>query len=240
MFPFASLKKNPFAHIGIPLALVLVGTLAYAGVPRTFSAGQPLRSADLNDNFSALSAQIDALAAKSGVPTGTVEAWAGDTGKIPAGWVLCDGRSLDKAQFPALFDAIGFAHGGNGASAFSVPDLRGRFLRGVDNGSTRDPGRDTRTAAQPGGNVGNAVGTVEADSLKTHTHGVTDPGHSHAIPTDNGAAGPYNEVPTGIGRGYDYAPNEPTSRETTGISINAAGSEETRPVNVAVNFIIKT
>src|SRR3954454_828523 len=47
---------------------------------------------------------------------------AGKQGDHP-GWLACDGRSLSTTGFPGLFDAIGYAFGGSGAS-FSVPDLR--------------------------------------------------------------------------------------------------------------------
>ena len=71
----------------------------------------------------------------------------------------------------ALFAAIGTAHGsGAGAAQFSLPDYRGRFLRGVDHGANRDPDASRRTAASGGGNLGDAVGSVQGERLGRHPH----------------------------------------------------------------------
>lgn len=181
--------------------------------------------------------ELTPAAANSLVPTGTVVAFAGTPARVPAGWLLCDGRSVTRAMYPGLFDAIGTAHGGDGTN-FNLPDYRGRFLRGVDSGTMRDPDRAARTAANPGGNTGDAVGSVEADSLRSHAHGVTDPGHSHVQATNAGGGAP-TELGTGSA-GADYFPATRTSSEPTGISIQPSGDRETRPVNAAVNYIIKS
>ncbi len=88
----------------------------------------------------ALQRQLETL-----VPPGTVIAFAGDT--PPEGWLPCDGSSVSRADYPALFAAIGTTHGeGEQVSSFRLPDFRGRFLRGVDGGAGRDrrPGRSLR------------------------------------------------------------------------------------------------
>src|SRR5262245_17043992 len=74
-------------------------------------------------------------------PIGSITAWAGPKEKVPTGWMLCQGEGLDrtKAENKPLFDAIGTSWGGDGANIFYVPDLRGRFLRGVDMKQGRDP-----------------------------------------------------------------------------------------------------
>lgn len=113
-------------------------------------------------------------------PSGAVVAFAGGT--APEGWLLCDGSAVSRTQYASLFAAIGTAHGsGDGATTFQLPDYRGRFLRGVDDGQKRDPDALTRTAAAPGGNAGDAVGSLEDDAFASHTHGVTDPGHQHGV-----------------------------------------------------------
>ncbi len=112
--------------------------------------------------------------------------------------MLCDGRSLDMndARYNPLFRAIGTAWGGDANPNFSIPDLRGRFLRGVDkntagvptppggDGLIRDPDRDSRTPASPDaanpanqGNRANFVGSMQNDALQAHIH--IDSGHSH-------------------------------------------------------------
>ncbi len=67
------------------------------------------------------------------VPAGVVVPFAGDV--VPNGWLLCDGSTVSSNDFPALFNAIGEAHGDGGDGPdglFDLPDYRGRFLRGVD------------------------------------------------------------------------------------------------------------
>jgi hypothetical protein len=46
-------------------------------------------------------------------------------GRVPNGWMACQGQTLDVAKYPALFAAIGNAHGGDGVTTFRLPDFRG-------------------------------------------------------------------------------------------------------------------
>ena len=72
-------------------------------------------------------------ATPSGIPAGMILPYAG--GPIPNGWLACDGSAVSSAEYPYLFAAIGetWGNGGDGSGpAFSLPDFRGRFLRGVD------------------------------------------------------------------------------------------------------------
>jgi microcystin-dependent protein len=55
---------------------------------------------------------------------GEIRLFAGDF--APVGWQLCDGSSLPIAGNEALFQLIGTTYGGDGETAFDVPDLRGR------------------------------------------------------------------------------------------------------------------
>ena len=113
-------------------------------------------------------------------PSGAILAFGGSA--APDGWLICDGSSVSRTQYASLFAAVGVAHGsGDGATTFNLPDYQGRFLRGVDHGSGRDPNASARTAAHPGGNVGDEVGSIEGDAYSMHTHPVTDPGHKHGI-----------------------------------------------------------
>src|SRR5580692_10411038 len=81
-------------------------------------------------------------------PSGAVMAFAGAS--APEGWLVCDGSAVSRTQYATLFAAIGTAHGsGDGTTTFQLPDYRGRFLRGVDDGQGRDPDAATRTAAAP-------------------------------------------------------------------------------------------
>jgi len=173
--------------------------------------------------------------AEIGVPVGTIVSFAGST--TPEGWLLCDGSLINRADFTHLFEAIGVGWGaGDGATTFSLPDLRGRFLRGVDMGAGRDPNRTTRAAANVGGNSGDAVGSVQADAYRLHGHGISDPGHRHRFFMGNRSSGLTNYP--GNGDVLRYTALEGATA-FTGISIVPNGGSETRPVNAYVNWIIK-
>jgi microcystin-dependent protein len=147
---------------------------------------------------------------------GMVVAFAGTV--APAGWLFCDGAAVSRTGYATLFAAIGVAHGsGDGATTFNLPDYRGRFLRGVDNGQGRDPDTALRTAMNVGGNTADAVGSVQDDMFGSHTHG-----SNAAVPqAAYGVQGSYGT----------YA--------TPGATVSAAGGNETRPKNAVVNYLIK-
>ena len=81
-------------------------------------------------------------------PAGTVDYFANSTS--PVGYLECNGQAVSRTQYPELFTAVGILYGpGDGTTTFNVPDLRGEFIRGADNGKGIDPGRLLGTA-QPG------------------------------------------------------------------------------------------
>ncbi|WP_228533540.1 phage tail protein [Pseudomonas sp. UFMG81] len=61
---------------------------------------------------------------------------------VPVGWLKADGAVVSRAEYAALFAAIGITYGaGDGATTFGLPDLRGEFIRGFDDGRGIDQGR---------------------------------------------------------------------------------------------------
>ena len=53
-------------------------------------------------------------------PAGSILLWAGSGD--PVGWMVCDGRALDRSQQSTLFKEIGTTYGGTGSS-FNIPNL---------------------------------------------------------------------------------------------------------------------
>src|SRR5215472_16484252 len=108
-------------------------------------------------------------------PIGSIIAYGGEIDRAwedQNGWLRCDGRLLDNTlpDNVDLFNAIGFAWGGDGDTKFNVPDLQGFFLRGVDPSRPPptwdtplpwpvDPDRDERFPIRFGGNHGKRVGS---------------------------------------------------------------------------------
>tara|TARA_R110000824_G_scaffold400879_1_gene609715 strand:- start:998 stop:1783 length:786 start_codon:yes stop_codon:yes gene_type:complete len=61
------------------------------------------------------------------------------------GWLYCDGATISRTTYAALFAQIGTVYGvGDGSTTFQLPDLRGRFLVGRDSmGAGTAAGRTT-------------------------------------------------------------------------------------------------
>jgi len=72
---------------------------------------------------------------------------------IPAGFLIADGRSLRKSDYPELFNVLGYVYGGSGEN-FNLPNFSdGKFMRSI------------------GGNAA-TLGVVQQDEIKSHSHGV--------------------------------------------------------------------
>jgi microcystin-dependent protein len=99
------------------------------------------------------------------VPVGDVIALSTD--EVPAGYLLADGAAVSRATYARLFakyNAAGLPYGvGDGSTTFNLPDLRGEFLRGADNG------RNIDTAGPAPGPRG--VGSAQGHQYGQHVHG---------------------------------------------------------------------
>jgi microcystin-dependent protein len=149
------------------------------------------------------------------VLAGSIIAYSAQT--VPAGYLECDGSTLDTTQYADLFNTIAYTYGGSGAS-FNIPDLRGEFIRGWDNSRGIDSGRTFGSSQQA-----NVV-----------------------VPRDDwGAAGPaFNPNSSGqLGR-LMVASGQPEISESLE-SIRVAATDktittnDTRPRNIALKYIIR-
>ncbi|MFB0827126.1 tail fiber protein [Chromobacterium violaceum] len=60
----------------------------------------------------------------------------------PQGWLKANGAAVSRKDYPSLFAALGTYYGaGDGSTTFNLPDLRGEFVRGWDDGRGVDNGR---------------------------------------------------------------------------------------------------
>lgn len=181
------------------------------------------------------------------IPPGTVVPYAGDANNPNAhfdpsdeqfcGWLACDGRAYGSASFPELFEAVGHAHGGSGAS-FNVPDLRGRFVRGVDYSAEYgfDPlDNDPRQATAGGGNA-TGVGSCQEDSLGYHTHSVSPPNRSAELESGNDDRTDGRAMSMHTTSGATLV--SPAS--SASLPLRPTLSSENRPTNMYVHYLIKT
>ena len=88
-------------------------------------------------------------------PAGTIIHTARST--APTGYLKADGSLVSRSTYATLFAAIGTTFGvGDGSTTFKLPDLRGEFVRGFDDGRGIDSGR--------------VIGSSQAGSIESHSH----------------------------------------------------------------------
>lgn len=108
------------------------------------------------------------------VPPGAVFYFAANS--PPSGYLECDGSAVSRATYADLFATVGTTFGvGNGSTTFNLPDLRGEFIRGWDDGRGVDTGR--------------AFGTAQADELKAHRHALSKRGGNNSNTSTSLVAG---------------------------------------------------
>ena len=235
---FQDSSGSPFVSIQSPSSLSGNVTLT---LPSSITNGGFLQT----DGSGNLSFQIVA-----GVPTGSVFCLAVDT--VPTGYVKCNGASYQRTgTYAALFAVIGTTYGAADSSHFNVPDLRGEFVRGFDDGRGVDSGRS----------INDPQGGQNLQHNHTASSSVTDPGHfHHSFKLGNAGQSRFNSTlssnvtpasgtgAANLNEGYNIVSRSEeadvgkTSSKTTGVSVNTntdnQGSEA-RPRNIAMLYIIK-
>lgn len=169
-------------------------------------AGQNL--ADLPDKAAALS-NLGTLSSSdimlNAVPLGTIIPFWGSV--APVGYLPCVGQTINSGTFPDLVTFLG------GTTSATVPDLRGEFLRGWDNGRGVD--------------VGRTLSSWQDSQNKAHSH---SQGKSRATASVGGTT---NGTVMGL-------PTDPTTRDSgEPYQVSIEGGSEARPRNVAVLYCIK-
>lgn len=102
--------------------------------------------------------QLDNALSNS-TPAGTIIWYSKNI--VPTGYLKCNGSAISRTTYANLFSIIGTTFGaGDGSTTFNIPDLRGEFIRGWDDGRGVDSGR--------------TFGSYQADGVKQHTHKYQD------------------------------------------------------------------
>lgn len=176
----------------------------------------------------------------TGCPIGGGFIWYELPNKIPVNCRICDNSTLAISQFAKLNENIGGSWGTDGTNV-NLPDLRGRFPRGVDAGAGNDPDRLARTGPNPGQNVADAVGSVQEDAMQNITgqFGFTDNDATsqrvrvgEATGAFGGVSGSGSASLSGGGYSGDIAVDFDASRQVR-------TSTEHRPKNANVYFVIR-
>lgn len=160
-------------------------------------------------------------------PAGAVQYFARAT--APAGWLKANGAAVSRATYAALFAVIGTTFGsGDGSTTFNLPDLRGEFIRGLDDGRGADAGR--------------SLGTAQGDAIRNITGFVdiaNDGGAHHAQSKNWGGA--FTQPPNRTM--YDATTNNRYTTGPFGVQFDASAvvptASENRPRNMAMLACIK-
>lgn len=168
-------------------------------------------------------------AVASTVSAGTIIIFASAT--APTGYLKANGAFLSRTTYSALFAAIGTTFGiGNGSTTFALPDLRGYFPRGWDDGRGIDTSR--------------VFGSNQGDAYLNHSHTAStgnDGAHSHNTFYD-GSAGTFSFAATNRTGAGALAPLSTVSgnhTHTVTVATSTTGATETRPKNIALLYCIK-
>ena len=235
---------NSAAHLGrkisVKIAAPSTSVTIFPKKGESLEGGENLLLSELNETVTLVSDGADWFISKhlnapsSLAPVGEVIVFAGN--KAPNGYLFADGREVSRQTYARLFNVIGTTFGeGNGSTTFNLPDLRGQFIRGLDNMGTEsgakgiDPGR-LMGSLQEDATAINGLSLAEdshnhsaaTSSSGGHTHGYTDNGHTHGIGSaSTGTAGGSAFTTAnwdGVGGGI-----RPSQRSFTGLVIRQGG-----------------
>ena len=210
--PESKLSAAVRSQLGLPdgsvtLAKLASGVLTADATGRLKMADSFITTAKIGD------AQVTAAKLEGSLywPVGLILPYGGES--VPTGWFECNGAAISRTTYSALYTAIATLWGvGNGTTTFNIPDLRGYFVRGWDNGAGNDPDAASRTG-------GDHVGSSQADAVKAHTHTFV------GVNVNQPATGTIFSAPV-VGGGVTFVSN-------------STGGNETRPKNKYVMYIIK-
>jgi len=170
----------------------------------------------------------------------------------PAGYLYCNGTAVSRTVYSELFSRIGTTFGaGDGVNTFNLPDLRGEFIRGWDDGRGVDSGRGFGTVqGQQNGSHAHNAGNVNNNHFHGGNTGNVSNDHSHFFVHSNYANADKGDGPnrgnrfgTGANTGginnnhfHGFNTGGPSSGHNHGI--NASGSSG-RPRNRTLVYFIK-
>lgn len=187
---------------------------------------------------------FDSTSPTAFLPPGVIQMFAGNSGSVPTGWLLCDGSAVSRTTYANLFAVIGTTFGaGNGSTTFNLPNFNNRFPYGSN-------------VSNPGGTGGASTVTLTENELPEHRHAAgdasaqlitsTDGDHVHGLDwvgTDSGNGG---SIVRGLGVDGTFSTpvNSSGSHGHTVIGDTAAagGGEpfSILPPYLRIHFIIKT
>jgi microcystin-dependent protein len=155
-------------------------------------------------------------------PPGTLIFHCGST--APSGFLKANGAAISRTTYAGLFAGIGTVFGnGDGSTTFGIPDLRGEFPRGWDDGRSVDSGR--------------AFGSAQTDALQGHYHEVKNSAGQQGTRSAGGVVGGFSNTGAAAPSGTDFFVAR--ALITDGTNGTPSTASETRPRSVALLACIK-
>ncbi len=151
----------------------------------------------------------------------------------PTGYLFCDGSAVSRTTYSRLFSVIGTIYGiGDNSTTFNLPNLQGRVPVGLK-------------ASEPvfsalGNNGGTGAHTLSVDEMPSHSHTITDPGHSHSYFNQPNTVNPAVSLTT-TDTADNVDVNQTTGTSTTGITVNNTGgglAHNNLQPYIVLNYII--
>lgn len=245
------------AALVLPAASAALGAANYKGVWSSMSGALAVPSSVYHAGRFWIA--LEAIASVAAETPGVSSKWAplvDDVGVLgffatttaPNGWLKANGAAVSRTTYAALFDRIGTTHGaGDGSTTFNVPDMRGEFARGLDDGRGVDTGRvlgsaqaDQNASHTHTGTTGTQSsdhthsGTTAAGGLHSHTVGVGNAGGAYTSSGQSGAsAGPTTATDSAGSHTHTITTGGVSANHTHSFTTASSGGTEARPRNVA-------
>lgn len=229
-----AVTQAKMADSSVGAAELVANAVTTAKMAREGTAGQVLTS-----NGAGSDPSYQDIAASSGMPAGAIIAVAMNT--PPTGYLKCNGATVSRATYAALFAAIGTTFGnGDGSTTFGLPDLRGEWIRGWADDRAVDTSR--------------VFGSTQAEMIGPHNHtastsGTTssDGAHTHEVKPPVASGSGTNQDGFSAASTLATLTTQPTSSAGTHshtlsatTTVNNNSGTENRVRNIALLYCIKT
>lgn len=155
-------------------------------VDKPISTAQQVALDTINTTLQSLNASLNTFSSllASAVPVGCILMIMTDT--VPVNYLICDGSVLLQSAYPELWGYLGTTYCDNSVNTsthFQLPDLRGEFVRGLDNGRGVDANRTFGVSPQ-GHSTALPSLSFTSDSQGDHVHTTSSSGaHTHTTDT---------------------------------------------------------
>jgi microcystin-dependent protein len=143
-------------------------------------------------------------------------------------WLICDGRSLSKNQYPDLYDVISTSFGSVDSNHFNLPDFRGRVFGGLNISHPLGQSVGTEQETLTTNQIPSHTHTATSDNNGSHTHTgntSTDGLHTHTSNANGGFPG--------IGLAKSDGTNTVTSTDSSANELNVWTNPEALTINSA-------